>query len=142
VTKKAAKTRMSGAIVKDGVVLLEVILAIALFMSAAGVLGAALHAGMRAGREIRVASQAEDLAVTKLSEIQMGLLDAADAGPNAYEDDGRLADWTWQIVTTAADNTVITPGLNEKRVEIIIRNAPANYTYRLTTLLPAGEAGI
>ena len=118
-----------------GVVLLEVVLALALFFGAALVVLAGLNASLRTAQRVRLEAEAADLAVTLLSEIQMGLVPPADDGPNEYEYEG-LADWTWELVTQPFDEGLTEVALPEfLHVEIVIRHVPSGYTYRLGQLI-------
>jgi hypothetical protein len=119
----------------SGAVLLEVILAIGIFVAGAMVVLSGLTSCMQAVQRMRFEAQAGDLAVTKLSEIQMGLVPTVDDGPREFEEED-LAEWTWQVVvqenlTDAMDLT------NMTRVEVIIRNDTRGYEHHLVCLLPA-----
>ncbi len=113
-------------------VLLEVVLALALFAATSAIVLGSLNACLRAARGIRQEAAAADLAVTLLSEIQMGLVPLRDAGPEAYEKP--LDAWTWQVVTTAYTDRSGEAGL--RRVEIIVTYAPRAYVHRLVALVP------
>ncbi len=122
----------------SGAVLLEVVLAMALFFTSAMVIAGGLSASMSALRKIKLDAQASDLAVTKLSEVQMGVLAAVDEGPNPYEEED-LAQWTWQILAVPADPPGTVQPTSLKKVEVIIRNTTDRYTYRLAEFLQARE---
>lgn len=118
-----------------GVVLLEVVLSLALFFGAALVVLAGLSASLRTAQRVQVEAEAADLAVTLLSEIQMGLVPLVDDGPNDYEYE-ELAGWSWEITAERFDEVVTEPVLPEFfRVQIAVRHAPSGYTYRLTQLM-------
>jgi len=128
-----------------GAVLLEVVLALALFVMAAAIVlggvGRSVDAAIRLQRQARAA----DLAVTLLSRIQMGQVDPVSDGPNAYADqpnddwEEELEDWTWQVVATEpAGLDPDAPPL--KTVEVIITHVPTGYNYRLAGLRPDDEA--
>jgi hypothetical protein len=117
------------------VALLEVVLALAVFFGVAITILGGLGVCMKNAREVRLDAQAADLAVTLLSEIEMGVYEVANAGPTAFEEPN--VQWTWQISTTAAETTL--PGTELTQVEIIIHNTNDDYTYRLYQLLPAAE---
>jgi len=119
-----------------GVILLEVLFALTLFFIAAGVVTGSLHTSMRAATLVKMTAKASDLAVTKLSEMQVGLQTIADTGPTPWATDGDLSQWTWQIATTPVDSMVILNGPTALRVEIIIRKPSQDFTYRLTQVLP------
>ena len=122
----------------SGAVLLEVVLAMALFFTSAMVVTGGLSASMSALRKIKLDAQASDLAVSKLSEVQMGILAAVDEGPNPYEEED-LSQWTWQILAVPADPLGTVQPTSLKKVEVIIRNTTDQYTYRLAEFLQARE---
>jgi len=120
------------------VVLLEVIFAVTLFVAAGAVILGGLNACIRTARDLRLEARGTDLAVTLLSEIQMGLIPAEDDGPTEYEaqEDESLAGWTWQIVTSPFIEESSLEGAALKRVEIVIANAEQNFICRLVQLMP------
>ena len=118
-----------------GVALLEVVLALAVFFGVSIAVLGGLSLSLRSARQIREESQAADLAVTMLSEVQMGVYPPVDAGPTPFEDPD--ADWSWQIVTMPLESVL--PGAELMQVTIIIRNTVDGYTYRLYQLLPLEE---
>jgi len=117
---------------RAGVALLEVVLALALFFGVSVAILAGLSACVRSARDVRLEAEAADLAITLLSEMQLGAVEIEDAGPVAYEDE-TLQDWTWQVVVTPVVGNLT--DLELTRVEIIIRNTPNDYTHRLYHLL-------
>jgi len=129
------------------VVLLEVVIALSFFFGAAVVVLIGLHSSIIAARNLRLEARGADLAVSLLSELQMGQLAIEDAGPDAYDsqEDESLADWTWQVVTTdlAEDDIQLQTAQTMKRVEIIITNTRQGFTYNLVHLFPSegGTAG-
>jgi type II secretion system protein I len=116
------------------VVLLEVVAALALFSAAAVVVLSAMGASVRAADGARLQAVAADLAVTRLSEIQMGLEPVQSDGPTEYED-AALAGWTWEVAVSDADTPADLPAM--QFVEVIIRHAGKDLTYRLVDVLPA-----
>lgn len=120
---------------RPAVALLEVVLALALFFGVAVAILGGLSACVKAAREVRLEAHAADLAVTMLSELQMGLVPVADSGPTAYEDPD--AEWTWQLVTAPVPTTI--EGTELTNVEVIIRHTAEGYTFRLCEWLPAAE---
>ncbi len=135
----------AGTVIRDrpflphraGVALLEVVLALSLFFGVAMVILAGLSACVRSASDIRLEAQAADLAVTLLSEIQLGAVEIEDAGPMAYEDEA-LEDWSWQLVVTPVVTTLAE--LDVTRLEIVITNTPHDYTHRLYHLLTESTA--
>ena len=123
---------------RRGVVLLEIVLASGLFATAALVVLAGLNSCYRAVEDMQLEATAADLAVSKLSEIRMGLLAAEDDGPNEYEVE-ELAGWTWEIVTADTESPIEGPQL--KQITIIIASEPHGYVQTLRFLVSATEGG-
>jgi len=117
------------------VALLEVVLALAVFFGVAVAILGGLSVCLKSATQVREEAQAADLAVTVLSEVQMGILTVADAGPMPFEDP--FADWTWQTVVTPVETTVV--GLEMTQLEVIVKNVLDGYVYRLYQLLPVEE---
>ena len=117
---------------RRGAALLEVVVALALFFGVAVAILGGLNTCVQSARDVRLQAQASDLAVTLLSEVQLGLVPVADAGPVTYE--APLEDWTWEITAVPVDAVVT--GLEVSHIQIIIRNTPQAYVYRLHHLAP------
>ena len=115
---------------------MEVVLALALFFGVAVVILGGLNTCMRAVRQVRLEATAADLAVTLLSEIELGVVPATDSGPKVYEEP--LQDWTWEVVEMPVEGSLAT--MEVSRVEIIIRNTVEGYSHRLYHLLPEAAA--
>lgn len=113
---------------------MEVILAMALFFVAGAVVYSGLSASYEAVERVRYETQAADLAVSKLSELQMGLSPMENQGPEGYEDED-LADWTWEVVVEDSQDEVMAgfvPELSQRiQVEVIISNTTARMRHRL-----------
>lgn len=116
---------------RGGAILLEVVLALAIFAAAAGVIMGAVSSSYRALNRMKLENQAADLAATVMSEVQMGVIDAVAAGPNEFED-ASLANWRWQVEVTEPDIAVGATTLGLKQVEVIITNSEQNYTRRVS----------
>ncbi|MBL7140184.1 MAG: hypothetical protein ISS74_04675 [Planctomycetes bacterium] len=117
---------------RRGAVLLEVVLAVAVFVGMAMAVLGGLSTCLKSARHVGLEAQATDLAVTLLSELQLDLLPVEDAGPEVYEDE-TLQEWTWQVAVVPIMTELAELEVN--RVEITIRNTVYNYTYRLNYLL-------
>jgi type II secretory pathway pseudopilin PulG len=113
--------------------LLEVVLSVAIFVTVAAVGLMSLSACVRAVSRLKLEAQASDLAVTILSEVQMGVLDAVDFGPEPF--DPPADEWTWQIAVV--DQEIARDIAPMVQVEVIISNPSRGYVYRLAHLLPA-----
>lgn len=124
--------------------LLEVIFAVALFSAAAAIVIGGLSACLRVNRDLRTESTAADLAVTLLSQIQMGTVPATDDGPAEYPEPQQ--DWSWQIVTADVDTqnpdapplTLVTILITRKGDD----DHPGGYTFTLAQQLPRDWAGL
>jgi len=117
--------------------LLEVVLALALFVAASTVITSALSASVDETERLRLSAHASDLAATILSEMQMGLQAVQSSGPNAF--DPPFAEWTWEaVVEPATDATEAAGGGGAlQKVEVIVRHQSQPIVCRLTQFLPA-----
>ncbi len=118
-------------------VLLEVVLALAIFVGTAMAVLGGLSLAVRSARHVGLEARAADLAVTLLSEMELGLVAVEDAGPEPYEDEA-LQDWTWQVTVHPVPSEL--PDLEITGVEVTIRHERFGYTFRTVRLL-TGEAG-
>ncbi len=115
-------------------VLLEVVLAMMLFFGGALVILAGLSSSLSGIQRVQTEAQASDLAVTLLSEVQMGMVQLVSDGPSGYEDPA-LADWTWQIAVEPYEEQQLGLELPEfQRVEVTIRHR-MGYATSLTILM-------
>ena len=128
-------TRKRGRVGR-GVALLEIIFALALFTAGAVTVLTGIDASVRAADRLRTAAVAENLAVSLLSEVQIGLVPAEDEGPTEYEEP--YEGWTWQVVTSDLPET-LADGPQMKTVEIVIARPADQYTHRLSYLAPGEE---
>jgi hypothetical protein len=115
-----------------GAVLLEVILALALFVGAAAVLTSGLSSSLDGVERLRLNTHAADFAVSVLSELQMGITSLGVSGPQPFvpPEDG----WTWEVAATPVES-----GTEEsspfQRIEVIIRHEDPPLVYRLNQVL-------
>lgn len=98
-----------------GVILLEVILALTLFVFAAAVVGSAMNSSLQATIDIRMRSTAGNLAMSKLAELTCGSAAIADASATPFESD---PDWTYEIATEPMQDVT-----NLIKVTITVKNA-------------------
>lgn len=113
-------------------VLLEVVLAMSLFFMTTAFVLTGLNTSMQAVHNAKLDANAANLAVTVLSQVQMGLIPMVDTGPEAFDQVDREA-WTWQIVVTPLQDRQDLPQL--KQIEIIIRNDQQNFTIRESQMM-------
>jgi len=127
-----------------GLVLLEVLISLSIFVFAAAVVGAGLRSTLDAAMDIREAGKAANLAQSVLAELSAGGLELTNAEPTAFaageeEADSPEKGWTYEI---AVEDIPGTPGL--KRVTIIVRNDNGlrPRTCRLTQWMLDPNAGV
>ena len=130
---------------RRGGILLEVVLAMVLFFSAGAVILAGLGSAIRGMEQLRLDAQAADLAITLMSRLQIGDLELTDAGPSDFEPiegpQQELDGWTWQVITSQMQDTIDAGGPTGKLVQVIVRNEPKGYSYRLSQWLATDESG-
>lgn len=115
-----------------GSVLLEVVLAIALFFMTATFVMSALNGSLSAVRTAQLDADAGDLAVTVLSEVQLGLIPLNNDGPVPIELKG-YEGWTWQLTVNDEQSTAQIADL--KQIEIRLRHEAEDYTHRTSHLI-------
>lgn len=125
-------------------VLLEVILALGLFVAAAALLGAALSAAIDGVERQRLTTHAGNLAVSVMSEIQLGIRGITESGavPLAPPFDR----WTAQVMQTPAESETGEPS-GAVLIEVILRHQDPPMTHRLAQVirpseLPSSEASM
>lgn len=118
--------------------LLEVVLALTLFVAAAAIVGSALQAVIDGEDRLRLGVHADNLAATVVAELEAGLRSPSVLGPAPFE--APFTNWTWQILPPAGD----APGAPH---EIIVRHTDPELVRRLAqvlatpgTTIPAVEA--
>ena len=121
---------------KSGSVLLEVVLALVLFVAAAAIVTSGMNASMDSVERQRLNVHAMDLAVTMLSEIQIGLRSAEAAGPEDFE--APFDNWTWELQATPVE-TQIGETSTLFKVEVVIRHKEAPVVYRLAQVVQPGK---
>jgi type II secretory pathway pseudopilin PulG len=117
---------------RRGAVLVEVVLALALFVAAAAVISGALSASMDSVERLRLNAHAANLAVTVLSELQMGTLAAEGVGPQEF--DLPFEDWTWEVLQAPVDDGT-TEESRLTHIEVIIRHKASPLVHRLNQVL-------
>ncbi len=125
-----------------GAVLLEVVLALILFVAAAAVITGGMHASLDSVDRMRLNTHAADLAISVISELQLGIRGLDLTGPEPFEPP--YENWTWEIVITSDEVPVVGSGLAIEeespltQVEVIIRHQDPPLTYRLSQLIRPG----
>lgn len=118
--------------------LLEVVLALSLFVLAATIITGGLNTSVQEAERLRLNVHASNLAISLLSELQMGIKPVEAAGPEPFEPPFRM--WTWQIqVAPLEDASEI--GLPLRNVEVIVRHESRPIVRRLTQFMVPPPAG-
>lgn len=121
---------------RSGSVLLEVVLAIVLFAAAAAVIGMGLKASMDSSQRLRLSTHAGNLAVTVISELQMGLRSLADTGPEAFGPP--FEGWVWEVAALPwgqAQETTTVGAPTLMQVEVTVRYEPEEFVHRLAQVI-------
>ena len=114
---------------EEGAVLLEVVLALLLFVAAVAVVSGALNASMASVERQRLAMHAADLAATIHAELDLGLRSTESLGPEGFAKP--FEDWTWQLIPGAVEDETTGGASGLTRVEVVIRNTNSPAVYRL-----------
>ncbi|MSU60839.1 MAG: hypothetical protein EXS31_00335 [Pedosphaera sp.] len=115
-----------------GAVLLEVVLALVLFVGTVAIVTSAMNSALDGVERQKLDLHASDLAVSVLSELQMGARSIDTAGPDAFAPP--FENWTWQLALTPTETeTGDNSGLT--RVEVVIRHKEASVVHRLAQVL-------
>ena len=123
---------------QHGVVLLEVVISLSIFFIAAAIVFAGMSSSLKAVGTLRSRMHATDLAVTKISELKMGLIEALSFGPEPFDSENeRLKDWEYQIEASPAEATSDSAPMT--RVTVTIIQTQLDQEYPLTTLLPVSD---
>lgn len=123
----------------DASVLLEVVLALALFVAAATVISAGINSSIQAAQRLRLGTHAANLAISVMSEMQMHIRPIANAGPEAFSPP--FEKWKYQVlVSEAAESSMGTDALQS--VEVVITHSEENTVQRLSQLFRASEIAL
>jgi len=120
-----------------GAVLLEVVLALVLFVAAATVITGGLNASVREVERLRLNTHANNLAASVLSEMRLGIKAVESSGPNAF--DPPFEDWTWETKAAAVDDKSLEANPLQN-VEIVVRHQREPVVRRIGQFLPAAKS--
>ena len=125
-------TRTSSFSHTAGAVLFEVVLALVLFSFAAIIIGNSFSSSLRSVDRMRNDLDAANLAISTLSEIELGIKPLETSPPTEFEEP--FEKWTWQIeVTEPSENLDLGGGLS--LVEVIVQSADLRQEARIARLL-------
>ncbi|MEX2216768.1 MAG: hypothetical protein WD768_21820 [Phycisphaeraceae bacterium] len=132
-SKASANTKRSiAATHRRGAILLEVVIALALFAMGSTFVMSVLHSAIRGANTAKLDAQASDLLVTVISEVHMGVIEKVDAGPSPF-DAPELEGWTWQVSFTGMEDRLDMPQL--KRMVVSVRNEQQEGQHEMTQLI-------
>ena len=116
--------------------LLEVVLALALFIGAATVISSGLNASVQAVYRLRQTTHAANLAVSVFSEMQMHIRPIASAGPEPFA--APFETWTWKIEVSEPESSPLEADAM-RRVEVIITHTEDGIVQRLTQFMRSSD---
>ena len=117
---------------KHGAMLLEVVLALGLFVMTAVFVLDGMTSATRAVSRARMDAAAADLAISIMSEVEIGTILMVDAGPTDFEMVG-YEGWTWEVVFNALpDYAELTQLL---QCEVIVRHESESVIHRMSQIL-------
>lgn len=117
---------------RRGTALLEVILALALFVTAAAIVTSGMNASTGSLDRQRLNTHATNLAATVLAEIQLGIRSPAEAGEQPFA--APFDKWTAELIVTPTE-TESGEASGLLRVEVIIRHKEATLVSRLAQVI-------
>ncbi len=115
-----------------GTILLEVVLALALFVAAAAIIGAGFSASVESVDRQRLSTHAVNLAVSSLSEVQMGIRKTDESGPIHLSPP--FEKWSSELIITPVDSPLEAPA-ELTQVEVVIRHLDPPVVYRMAQFL-------
>jgi type II secretory pathway pseudopilin PulG len=127
----APKNELSFPARRDGAVLLEVVLALALFVTAATIISTGLNASIAGVERLRSNTHAANLAVSVISELQLGIKSPAES-PQPFEPP--YIDWTWEVLSIP-ETTTTEQASPFRKIEVVIRREDPPLTFRLFQVL-------
>jgi len=123
---------------RQGAALLEVLIALALFVAAAAVVTGALNSALQSLERQRLSTHAVNLAASVLAELQLGIRPASGEGRRPFE--SPFQDWTWELAQTSTETETETGiALGLTRFEVIVRHPLSSTVQRLTQVLKVGR---
>ena len=120
----------------QGAALLEVLIALALFVAAAAVVTGALNSSLQSLERQRLSTHAINLAASVLAELQLGIRPASGEGRRTFE--SPFQDWTWELAQTSTETEAGT-AIGLTRFEVVVRHSLSSTVQRLTQVLKVGR---
>lgn len=119
-----------------GAVLLEVLLALALFVSAAAVMVSALSASLGSLERQRLGLHGINLASSILAEIQLGIRPPISEAAKSMEPPWQ--DWTSEVIVAPMAGTA-SGQVDLQQVEVVVRHLDPPMVQRLGQVLPSAR---
>lgn len=132
-TSPAKSSRTSS---ENASVLLEVVLALALFIGAATVISAGISASVDAVERVRLQTHAANLAISIMSEIKIGARPLAAVGPESLE--APFQDWLYRVNLNAGE-AAVAENASTRAVEVLVWHTQENAVHRITQLFRTSE---
>ena len=130
------KTSNHPLILQGGSVLLEVVLALALFIGAATVISAGISASVDAVHRVRLQTHAANLAISVMSEIKIGARPLAAIGPENLE--APFQEWLYRVNLNAGE-VAATETDATRAVEVMVWHTQENIVHRITQHFRASD---
>jgi hypothetical protein len=112
-----------------GAVLLEVVLALLLFVATVAVVSGALNSSMASLERQRFALHAANLAASVHAELDLGLRTTEALGPEPFE--MPFDQWTWQLAPAGVEDQTTGEASGLTTIEVVVRNTNSEGAYRL-----------
>ena len=122
---------------RRGAALLEVLIALALFVAAAAVVTGALNSSLESLERQKLGTHAVDLATSVMAEIQLGIRVPGGEGRRPF--DAPFQDWTWEASLLPVENA-ISATAGSTRVEVVVRHKTAPVVQRLAQVIRIGRS--
>lgn len=124
---------------RRGAALLEVLIALALFVAAAAVVTGALNSSLESLERQKLGTHAVDLATSVMAEIQLGVRGPGGEGRRPF--DAPFQDWTWEVSLLPVENATSATGptAGSTRVEVVVRHKTAPVVQRLAQVIRIGR---
>ena len=131
-TRRIVRARRPVGGRRSGFILIEVVLALGLFVGAASVIVTGLNAALNSTEELRLETTAANLAFTVFSKLQMGILAGDDSKPHTFGHPDQ--EWTWKVDSAPWGNQA-RGNMALERVEVTVRHKHSDMVYRLAQVV-------
>lgn len=123
---------------QSAAVLLEVVLALVLFVAAAAIITAGINSSLDAAERQKLQIHAANLATTVLSELQLGIRPMEAGSPIDMQPP--FTNWTCELAFESPEQDMVTGSGGLSVVEVIIRHKESDLVYRQAQMLEPSTA--